>query len=74
VQFKQLNSKELNAVNFIEQLTYAHMYNRQQSDKAPTTTKPPKQQHCMEQYRTNIIALALTKLKQKKREKLNDQH
>ena len=60
-------------MNFIEQLTYAHMYNRQQSDKAPTTTKPPKQQHTLEQYRTNIIALALTKLKQKK-EKLNDQH
>lgn len=60
-------------MNFIEQLKYARLHNRQQSDKAPTTTKPPKQQMTLEKYRTKIIALALTKLKQKK-EKLNDQH
>lgn len=60
-------------MNFIEQLAYARLHNKQQSGKASTNTKPPKQQMTLEQYRTNIIALALTKLNQKK-EKLNDQH
>lgn len=54
-------------MNFLEQLIYARKRNKQQSSRiAITTTKAPKTQITLEQYRTSIISLALIKLKQKK--------
>lgn len=55
-------------MNFLEQLTYARKRNKQQTSRvATTTTKAPKTQMTLEQYRTSIISLTLIKLKQKEK-------
>lgn len=55
-------------MNFLEQLTYARKRNKQQSSRvSKTTTKAPKTQMTLEQYRASIISLALIKLKHKEK-------
>lgn len=55
---------------FFERMNYARQRNKQQSNKIQTSIQPIKTQRTLEEYRRTVISLALTKLKQKKKEQI----